>query len=74
MLKETKTYKLGHSFDGFRMSSRLGDINYFDNLECYWMEVEMIYDGIKALYIYTIVLWLFLGIHTDSQNHYMHKE
>jgi hypothetical protein len=43
-------------------------------LECYWMEVEMIYDGIKALYIYTIVLWLFLGIHTDSQNHYMHKE
>jgi hypothetical protein len=56
MLKETKTYKLGHSFDGFRMSSRLGDINYFDNLECYWMEVEMIYDGIKALYIYTIVL------------------
>jgi hypothetical protein len=43
-------------------------------LECHWMEVEMIYDRIKALYIYTIVLWLFLGIHTDSQNHYKHKE
>jgi hypothetical protein len=58
MLKERKrkTYKLGHLFNGFRMPSHLGDVNYSDSLECHWMEVEMIYDLIQALYTLTEVL------------------
>jgi hypothetical protein len=34
-------------------------------LECHWMEVEMIYDLIQALYTLTEVLWLFPGIQTN---------
>ena len=66
MLKETKkTYKLGHSFDYSRMSSHLVDVNYFGGLQCHWMEAEMIYDWIQALYTYTEVLWQLSGIQTN---------
>jgi hypothetical protein len=44
MLKETKNIKLGHSFDGFRISPHLGEVNFFSNLECHWMKIEMVYD------------------------------
>jgi hypothetical protein len=37
--KKKKPYKLGHFFNGFRMSAHLGEVNYYDSLECQWIDV-----------------------------------